>query len=172
MKHPGFMQCGLFGSGGEGPGSVDGPSWLHVRLGDLGFLVEAEHHGPFRWVQIEPDHIDKFGFEVGVGRNLEGVDPSRFEVVVPPDPAHGVLADLVPFRHQPGRPLRHRPAPRPSPPPATTADPVPVRYPDTVRAPCSTKRRRHARTDSAGGPQRRATSLVATPSAANSNALA
>ena len=100
------MQCGLFGSGGEGPGSVDGPSWLHVRLGDLGFLVEAEHHGPFRWVQIEPDHIDKFGFEVGVGRNLEGVDPSRFEVVVLPDPAHGVLADLVPFRHQPGHPLR------------------------------------------------------------------
>lgn len=174
------MQCGLFGSGGEGPGSVDGPSWLHVRLGDLGFLVEAEHHGPFRWVQIEPDHIDKFGFEVGVGRNLEGVDPSRFEVVVLPDPAHGVLADLVPFRHQPGRPLRRavigldmqRNVSSTSASTVPAPSPVPVRYPDTVRAPCSTKRRRHARTDSAGVPQRRATSLVATPSAANSNALA
>ena len=89
-----------------------GPARLHrqTRLGAvqrlaLGLLVEAEHHGPFRRVQVQADDIDELGFEVGVGGDLERVDPPRLQPVITPDTSDGVLADAVTFGHQPGRPM-------------------------------------------------------------------
>lgn len=72
----------------------------------LGLLIEAEHHRAFGRVHVEPDDIDELRLEVRVGRDLERVDLPRLELMIPPDPRHRVLADLVPGRHQPRRPVR------------------------------------------------------------------
>ena len=89
------------------------PAGLHRqrRLGAierlaLGLLVEAEHHRPLGRVHVEPDDVDELRLEVRVGRDLERVDLPRLELMIPPDPRHGVLADPVPRRHQPRRPVR------------------------------------------------------------------
>ena len=62
--------------------------------------------------------------------------------------------------------LGHRARRQPRPPAPALGDPP---HPAT---PSASKRRRHARTDVSVVSQRRATSLVGTPSAANSSALA
>ena len=137
-----------------------GDGWVRSSAWTLGLLIEAEHHRPLRRVQVQPDDIDQLLFEARVVGHLERLHPPRLEVVVPPDPGHRVLADPVPGRHRPGRPVRravirgrraacHR----------TTASTVPWRQPGLAAPPrrdpahpldavLGSNRRRHARTES------------------------
>ena len=71
-------------------GHRPGPARLHRqrRLGAvqclaLGLLVEAEHHGPLRRVQVQADDIDELLLEAGVVGQLERLDPPRLEVPGP-----------------------------------------------------------------------------------------
>ena len=78
--------------------------------------------------------------EVGIVGDLEGVDLPRLEVMVPPDPSHGVLADPEPLSQRTGRPmcrpvlrclfqrdsyhLSHRPFRQPRPTASSRRDPA------------------------------------------------
>ena len=102
--------------------------------------------------------------------------------MVPPDPGHGVLADPQPAGQRSGCPVRqlvvgvvrvtleealgHVPSGSHDRRPRLAA----IR--PTPSTPRSAKRRRRARTESPVVPHRRATSLVATPSATSSSARA
>ena len=166
------------------------PTRLHRqrRLGAierlaLGLLVEAEHHRPLRRVQVQPDDVDELRLEVRVVRDLERVDLPRLELMVPPDPRHGVLADPVAGRHQPRRPMR-RSVVGPGVQrvvhdrfdralgQATTCGPDPARSPPPRRRRRSANRARHRRTVFGVVAHRRAISSFATPSAANSSPCA
>ena len=74
----------------------------------LGLLVEAEHDGPLRRVHVQADDVDQLLLEPLVVRQLEVLDPPRLELIVLPDPRHGVLADPEPGRQRPRRPMRRR----------------------------------------------------------------
>jgi hypothetical protein len=63
----------------------------------LGLLVEAEHHRPLGWIQVQPDDVDEFVLEVRVVGDLEGVDLPRLEAVIGADLGDGVLTDLERF---------------------------------------------------------------------------
>ena len=87
------------------------PNHRQARLGPvhcltLGLLIEAEHHRPTRWVEVETDDVDRRILKVWVVRELESLDPPGFEVVIGPDPGHRVLADPEPLRQRPRRPVR------------------------------------------------------------------
>ena len=57
--------------GQQGLGAVE-------RL-DLAFLVDAQDQRPVRRGQVEADHVAHFRDEVGIGGELEGLDPVRLE---------------------------------------------------------------------------------------------
>jgi hypothetical protein len=91
---------------GPGPSGLERKSGLGaVECLDLGLLVEAEDDGPFGRAHVEPDHVDELLFEVRVVRDLEGHEVPGSQVVVPPDPGHGVLADPESLGERPSRPL-------------------------------------------------------------------
>ena len=75
---------------------------LHLR-----FLVEAEHHGVLRRVQIQPDHVADLGLEFRIGGELERLDPPGLQVPAAPDPRHRREADPQLRAQQPARPVRH-----------------------------------------------------------------
>ena len=107
---------------------------------DLGFLVETEHHHPLRRIHVQPGYVNQLLLEAGILGDLEGLDLPRLEVMVPPDPSHGVLADPEPLRQRTGRPmcrpvlrclfqgdshhLSHRPFPQPRPTASSRRDPA------------------------------------------------
>ena len=64
--------------GQQGLGAVE-------RL-DLAFLVDAQDQRPVRRGQVEADHVAHFRDEVGIGGELEGLDPVGLEAERPPDP--------------------------------------------------------------------------------------
>lgn len=129
------------------------PSRTHRQAGlgpikglALGFLVEAEDHGPGRGVHVQPDDVGEFLLEGRIGRDLERLGLPRLEVMVGPDARHGVFADPHPGSQRSGRPVRrgvlrclfqrdadhlgHRPRRQPRFPATTFAD-----HPDLVDAP-------------------------------------
>ncbi len=68
-------------------------AWAHRqhRLGavqrlDLGLLVDAQHHGGLRRVQVQPDDVADLGLKLGVGGELERLLPPRLDPPVAPDP--------------------------------------------------------------------------------------
>jgi hypothetical protein len=65
----------------------------------------TEHHSPLRRIHILAGHVDQHGLEVGIVGDLERLCRPRFEIVVPTDPSHGVLADSEPFRQRAGGPM-------------------------------------------------------------------
>ena len=94
-----------------GEGAVAARHHGKRRLGavqglDLGLLVEAEHRGPLRGVQVQADHVDELGLEVGVFGQLEHIGEPRAQPPRPPDARHGVLAHPSAGRHRPRRPAR------------------------------------------------------------------
>jgi hypothetical protein len=89
-----------------------GPAFLHrqprlrpVKRLDLRFLIDREHHGMRRRVDIEPDHVVQLGGERRVGRQLERPHPVRLEAVCHPDPLHGSGRDADLGRHVAHRPM-------------------------------------------------------------------
>jgi hypothetical protein len=55
---------------------------------DLAFLVEREHHGMRRRIDIEPDDVSQLGGKAGIARALEGAQSMRLQLVSPPDALH------------------------------------------------------------------------------------
>ena len=171
--------------GGPGAGVVVGAPLGHAghhrqyRLGpveglDAGLLVHAEHDGPLRRVQVQPDHVADLLDEQRVAGQLEGVDQVRLEPERPPD--------------APDSRLRQARSRRPSTPatsgwrlaacaptcrrrPASTCSSLTDRGPPgrgSSGSPSSrraTNRRRHLPTVAAVTPSLAATWLLSTPSA-------
>jgi hypothetical protein len=52
-------------------------------------LIHAEHRRMAGRVQVQPDHVGRFGFEVGVVGDHVPLQPVRTNVVLPPDALHG-----------------------------------------------------------------------------------
>ena len=61
---------------------------------DLRFLVDAEHHGVLRRVQIQPDHVADLGLQFRIGGELERLDPPGLQVPAAPDPRHRREAEI------------------------------------------------------------------------------
>jgi hypothetical protein len=75
----------------HGPGAA----LLHRQAGlgpveglDLGLLVDRQHHGMRRRVEIEPDHVPELGGERWIFGQLEAAHPMRLEPVRGPDPLY------------------------------------------------------------------------------------
>ena len=73
----------------------------------LGLLVDAEHHGVLRRVQIQPDHVADLGLELRVGGELERLHPPGLQVPAAPDPRHRGEPDAQLGGQQPARPVGH-----------------------------------------------------------------
>ena len=76
-----------------------------VQCLHLGLFIHAQHHRRLGWVQVQANDVADLLDELGIGRQLEGVDQMRLEPKGPPDPADGRLrqADLAGQRS--GRPV-------------------------------------------------------------------
>lgn len=55
---------------------------LAIERLDRGLLVYTEHRCMRRWVQVQPDHIGRFGLEVWVVGDHVGVQPVRARAVL------------------------------------------------------------------------------------------
>ena len=88
-----------------------------------GLLVDAEHHGVLRRVQIQPDHVADLGLQFRVGGELERLDPPGLQVPAAPDPRHRREADAQLRGQQPARPVRH---PEPLAAAGSTSPPPPA----------------------------------------------
>jgi len=80
--------------------------WLSSLQGlDLGLLVEAEHDGVCRRIQIEADDIMDSLFRVRIGDELELLELVGLEIVGFPDAMDGHVGDARAAGHLPGCPL-------------------------------------------------------------------
>ena len=87
--------------------------WLCPIQGlDLRLLVDRQHHGVHRRVEVEPDHIDHLLLEVRIGGELERPLTMRLKAVLSPQRGHEVVRNTdshLPFEiagHLPARPMR------------------------------------------------------------------
>jgi len=77
-----------------------------VKRLDLAFLVERQHHGMGRRIDIEPDDVGKLGGEAGITRALEGAQAVRLQFVRPPDALHRAQREPYRLGHRAARPMR------------------------------------------------------------------
>ena len=72
----------------------------------LGFLVNTQHNGAFRWRQVESDDVADLLHEQRIRGELEGPDAVRLQPEGAPDAVHGRgrMADLL--GHGPQAPMR------------------------------------------------------------------
>ena len=89
-----------------------GAALLHRQAGlgaverlDLALLVDREHDGVRRRVEIEPDHVAQLLDEPRIVRELELPDPVRLEPVGAPDALDRADADAGRLRHHRGGPV-------------------------------------------------------------------
>ena len=73
---------------------------------DLAFLVDAQDQRPIRRGHVQPDHVAHLRDEVGVGRELEGLDPVRLQAERPPDPLHRGGGQATRLGHAARAPMR------------------------------------------------------------------
>jgi len=62
---------------------------------DLTLLVEAEHHGVGRRIDIEADDVGQFGGKARIARALEGAQPVRLQFMRLPDALYRAQRDAV-----------------------------------------------------------------------------
>jgi len=72
---------------------------------DLRFLINREHDGMSRWVDVEANDVPKLAGEVDVIRQLEGADPMGHETMGFPDPVHARRTDADGVGHHPHSPM-------------------------------------------------------------------
>jgi hypothetical protein len=83
-----------------------------ARLGaverlDLALLVDRQHHGMGRRIDVQPDDVLDLGGEFGVGRELEAAHLMGPQPVGPPDPLHRADAEPAGHGHRRRRPVGH-----------------------------------------------------------------
>src|SRR5215472_5752275 len=71
----------------------------------LALLVEREHDGVGRRIDIEADDVDELGGKAGISRVLEGTQPMRLQFVRPPDALYRAQRDANGFGHRPAGPM-------------------------------------------------------------------
>jgi hypothetical protein len=76
-----------------------------VQRLDLGLLIHTEHDRAGGWLQVEPAGIGDLGQQLGIGRELEGLQAVRGQVMVGSDPGHGHAAHLEVLGQGAGRPV-------------------------------------------------------------------
>ena len=89
-----------------------GAALLHGQAGlgaverlDLALLVDREHDGMRRRVDIEGDHVPELVDELRVGGELELPHPMRLQAMGPPNALHRADGDAGLFGHPCGRPI-------------------------------------------------------------------
>src|SRR5664280_2454899 len=83
-------------------------------MGRLGWVRSRAWHRFFwskkkttaRSGEVEANHVDQLLLEPRIVRDLERIHLPRSQLVIPPDPGHGVLADPHPLGKGPCRPVR------------------------------------------------------------------
>ena len=109
------LECSKQGSGavplvvvchGLAPPGLDRQSGLGaVERLDLAFLVEREHRGMRRRIEIEADDVGELGLKAGIARPLEGPQPVRLQLVRPPDALHRAHREPHRLGHRPAGPM-------------------------------------------------------------------
>jgi hypothetical protein len=91
---------------GSGAALLQGQARLGpVERLDLALLVDGEHEGVRRRIDIEADHVLELGGKLGIGGELELADPVRLQPVRTPDALHRADADRARLRHPGGGPV-------------------------------------------------------------------
>ena len=81
-------------------------AWLGTIEGlDLTFLVDTQHKGFVRGIEIESDDIVELLNKMFVSTDLEGLDEMGFEVVLFPDTTDRRLAEALRLGHAPRTPV-------------------------------------------------------------------
>ena len=75
-----------------------------VQRLDLSFLVDGQHHGTLRRVDVQADDIAQLAGQIGVSGQLKGPDALRLELVVGPDALDRLERDPDIAGHPPSRP--------------------------------------------------------------------
>ena len=167
----GAMPLVIMGHGAGAPLLQRQPRLSAVEGLDLRFLVDRQHDGMGRRINVEPDHVAQFGDELGVGREFELTVAVRLQSVRFPNAPHRTGADATRSRHHVGGPvggLARRRAERrsraePSPPAAAPGGLVLSRR--SPSTPSCIKRSCQRQTTGLALPDRRITSKVPQPSA-------
>ena len=73
---------------------------------DLGLLIDAEHHRPFRRVQVEPDHVADLLDEQRILGQFPRILFVRSQSERPPHPRDHRLTQSQMLGHRPRRPMR------------------------------------------------------------------
>ncbi len=87
------------------PGLDRQPRLGAIERLDLAFLVEREHHGMRRRIEIEVDNVGEFGREGRIARALEGPQPMRLQVVRPPNALHRAQREPHRLGHRTAGPM-------------------------------------------------------------------
>src|SRR5947209_6472197 len=87
------------------PGLDRQPGLGAVERLDLAFLVEREHHGMRRGIDIEAEDVAELGRKTGVARALEGPQAMRLQVVPPPDALHRAQREPHRLGHRTAGPM-------------------------------------------------------------------
>ena len=148
---------------------------------DLALLVDRQHDGVRRRVDVEPDHVTQLVDELRIVGELELPDPVRLEPVRAPDALDRADADAGRLRHHRGGPVgglapadRSASARPPAPPPPAPSGGMRegrVLSRSRPRQPSSAKRSCQRQTQVFDLPVRRMISTVPTPSALEQNDL-
>ena len=72
---------------------------------DLTFLVEREHHGMRRGIDIESDDVGELGGEGRIARPLEAAQPMRLQPMRLPDALHRAQRETHRLGHRPAGPM-------------------------------------------------------------------
>src|SRR5260370_26775746 len=76
-----------------------------VKRLDLALLVDRQHDGMSRWIDIEPDDIAQLVDEFRIVRELELPNSMRLKTVGPPDALDGTDADARRLPHHDASPM-------------------------------------------------------------------
>jgi hypothetical protein len=91
---------------GRAPAVLQGqPRLGPIERLNLRLLVDREHHGMRRRIDVEPGDVAQPGGELRVGGELEGAHPVGLQLVRPPDAPHRGDADPGGFGHRRRRPV-------------------------------------------------------------------
>lgn len=72
---------------------------------DRGLLIDAEHHGMLRRLEVEADDVGGFGLEVGIRARLVALQPMRPQAVPLPHRRDGGVGEPQPGRQAATRPV-------------------------------------------------------------------
>jgi hypothetical protein len=72
---------------------------------DLALLVDRQHHGMGRWIDIKPNDVGQLGGKTRVTRALEGAQPVRLQFMRPPDALHRAYRNADSVGHRPASPM-------------------------------------------------------------------